>query len=57
MKDKKSPKILIGSPTFYGMQYCLKEFLNGVRSIVYDNYDVLIVDNSRDDNFFHKTCF
>jgi GT2 family glycosyltransferase len=46
------PKVLIGTPTFEGMEYCLKEFLDGVRGIDYSNYDVLFVDNSEEDTFF-----
>lgn len=52
-KDKtKEPKILIGSPTFEGMRYCLKRFLERVREIDYPNYDILFVDNSKGDEFF-----
>lgn len=49
-----SPKILIGSPTFHGMKYCLKEFLESLRAIDYPNYDILLVDNSPEDNFFRE---
>jgi len=46
------PKILVATPTFDGMKYCINEFLDRIRSLTYPLYDILIVDNSRDDSFF-----
>ncbi len=50
----QKPKILVGTPTFEGMKYCLDEFLEGIGNIDYENYDFLIVDNSKNDNFFQE---
>lgn len=48
----ETPRVLIGTPTFEGMRYCLKEFLKSVMSIDYPNYDALLIDNSNGDEFF-----
>ncbi|MBS3107984.1 glycosyltransferase [Candidatus Woesearchaeota archaeon] len=47
-------KVLVGCPTSDYKAYCLKEYLNSVKSLNYDNYDVLIVDNSKTDDYAGK---
>lgn len=47
-------KILVASPVFDGMDYCINEFLNRMRELDYEDYDILIVDNSRKNDFFNK---
>tara|TARA_Y100000310_G_scaffold343385_1_gene450766 strand:+ start:3053 stop:3853 length:801 start_codon:yes stop_codon:yes gene_type:complete len=49
----KNQKILVASPTYKGMQYCQEQFLERITNLDYDNYDVLIVDNSKDDSNFN----
>lgn len=49
-----NPKVLVAAPTFYVMKYCLKEFLESVKNFSYDNYDILLVDNSRNNDFFNE---
>jgi len=51
---ESTPKVLIGTPTFKGMRYCLKEFLNGIRAIDYPDCNFLFVDNSKEDDFFNE---
>ena len=46
-----NPKILVGCPTWEGKKYCLKEYAEAVKKLDYDNFDVLIVDNSKDDSY------
>ncbi len=48
------PKVLVGSPIFEGMKYCVDEFLKSITNLDYENYDILIVDNSRGDSFFEE---
>jgi GT2 family glycosyltransferase len=48
------PKVLIGVPIFEGMNYCMKEFFEGIRALSYPNADVLLVDNSIHDGFFEE---
>lgn len=50
----QKPAVLVGAPIFDGMKYCLKEFLDGVRNLSYGNYEVLLVDNSRTNEFFEE---
>ena len=45
-------KVLVGVPTYSGKKYCQDEFLSRVKSLTYPNYDILIVDNSKEkDNY------
>lgn len=48
------PKVLIGCPTSETFDYCLDEFLGGIRNQTYKNYDLLIVDNSKTDSYIKK---
>jgi len=49
-----NPKILVGSPICEIMTYCKDDFLNSLKNIDYDNYEILIMDNSRIDNLFNE---
>lgn len=46
-----NPKILIATPTHESKYYCLYEWVRNVSSLDYDNYQVLLVDNSPDDEY------
>ncbi len=48
------PKVLIAIPTYDGMSYCLNEFLEAINKLTYSNFDVLIVDNSKTDEYSEK---
>ena len=37
-----------------GMKYCIDRFLDRVKDLAYFYYDVLMVDNSRDDGYFNE---
>src|SRR3989344_9622835 len=41
-----NPKVLIGCPTSYHSEYALKHYKKGIDKIDYNNYEVLIVENS-----------
>lgn len=47
-------KILVACPIYSGMNYCFKEFIDAVKKIDYENYDILLMDNSRENDFFDK---
>ena len=49
-----NPKILVGCPTWEGKKYCLKEYAEALKKLDYDNFDVLIVDNSKDDSYLNE---
>ena len=52
--SKAWPRVLVGCPTYAGKAYCLERFAESVRAIDYPNFDVLLVDNSRDDGKFAR---
>ena len=51
---KYYPKILVGCPTCKDYDYCVEEYLLSLFSLDYPNYDILIVDNSEDDEYYKK---
>src|SRR3989344_4047349 len=46
-------KILVGCPVSDYHLYCTEEYLNTLKSLTYKNYDILLVDNSKEDSFFN----
>ena len=50
----KMKKILVGSPVNEMYDYCIKDYADAIRSLSYSNYDILLVDNSKDDSFYNK---
>ncbi len=50
----EQPKVLIGAPISEDYDYCLNDLLAGINSLDYPNFDVLLVDNSKDETFFNK---
>ena len=48
------PKILIGTPTYSGKFYCIKEWVENIKSVSYDNFDLVLVDNSATDDYKSK---
>ena len=53
-QDKKMKKILVGCPTSNYHEYALKEYAEAVKSFTYPDYDILLVDNSKEDSYFKK---
>ncbi len=50
----EQPKILVGCPASDRHEYCAKEFIEAIKSLSYSNYDILLVDNSKDDRFINS---
>ena len=48
------PRILIGCPTSYHKEYCLERYITGLKNIQYPNFDILLVDNSDNDEYYKK---
>ena len=46
----KLPKVLVGSPTANYKDYCLERFAERIKELDYPNYDILMADNSRDED-------
>jgi len=47
-------RILIGCPTSDYKEYSLKEYLEGIKNLTYKNFDLVLVDNSKNDYYFNK---
>ncbi len=47
-------KVLVGSPVNEMYDYCIKEYVEAITSLSYKNYDILLVDNSKTDDFYKK---
>ena len=47
-------KILVGCPTSQYQDYCLDSYAKVVSNLTYSNYDILLVDNSKDDKYYNK---
>ena len=54
MDIKNNPKILVAAPTFDGMRYCHKQFIDRIKSLSYGDYDILLADNSENNSFFKE---
>lgn len=52
--ENKNPKVLVATPIYEGMNYCLKEFLERIKGLDYKNFDILLVDNSLNEDYFEK---
>ena len=52
-----SPKILVASPLYDKMEYCFDKFIEAVLNIDYDNFQILIIDNSRSNDFIDKISY
>lgn len=50
----RNPKILIGCPTCDRYRYCINQYLKVVKNLDYENYNLLLVDNSKSDSFFNE---
>ena len=48
------PRVLVGCPTSFHKEYALKQYAEIVKSLDYKNYDVLLIDNSPDDDYLSK---
>lgn len=54
MTHAEYPKVLVGCPTSFYKEYCLKEYAESVRAMDYPNFDVLLIDNSKDKGVYIK---
>ena|SRR3989338_8507381 len=46
-------KILMGCPTSSYHKYCINEYVNGIRGLTFSEKKAVLVDNSKDDNYFY----
>ena len=50
----KMKKILVGSPVNEMYDYCINEYTEAIKNLKYKNYDILLVDNSKKEEFYKK---
>jgi len=48
------PKVLVGSPVSRNHSYCTDDYIKGILSLSYNNFDVLLIDNSDDEKFYNE---
>lgn len=51
---EEAPRVLIGSPTYEGKEYCRRAFVKNVRSFTYLNKTFVMVDNSKGTSYSAK---
>ncbi len=49
-----NPKILVGCPTSEHKSYALERYAAGLKSLSYENFDICIVDNSKDNEYLKR---
>lgn len=47
----EQPRVLVGSPVADVKRYCLGNYIEGLRKLTYKNFDVVLVDNSKTDDY------
>lgn len=48
------PRVLIGCPTADVKEYCLQQYMDGLQTITYPNFDIAIEDNSKTNDYAHR---
>ena len=51
---KEFPKVLVGAPNNAKKEYCLERYINRLKELTYPNYEIVLCDNSSDDEFKKK---
>ena len=54
MVKEDQPKVLLACPVYDGKDYIIERFIKRVRELTYENYDILLVDNSKTNDFAKK---
>jgi len=49
-----NPKILLAAPIYDGKEYITERYLERIKELTYDNYDILLVDTSKTTDFAKK---
>jgi SAM-dependent methyltransferase len=53
-KLEKPNKVLVTCPVYDGKAYCFDEWVKMAKSLTYPNYEILVVDNSKTEDFYNK---
>lgn len=54
LETNKEIKVLVGVPVSELYDYCFDEFIHGLKSLTYKNKDVLLIDTSRNENYYKR---
>ena len=54
LKVTMEPKVLVGTITCELYEYCLEEFVHAIKSLDYNNYDAIVIDNSKNKKYINK---
>ncbi|MBI4155165.1 hypothetical protein HY498_03710 [Candidatus Woesearchaeota archaeon] len=46
-------KVLIGCPTYDGKAYCLDKYLESIKNFKFKDYELVLVDNSKTEDYFN----
>ncbi len=46
------PKVLVAAPVYEGARKVIHEFITACKNLDYENFDILLVDNSKEDDFY-----
>lgn len=52
--NAKYPRVLLGCPINIVKDYCLPSWLEMIKTLSYPNYDIYLIDNSRNPNYHKK---
>ena len=52
--NKNLPKILVGSPVYSNKKHITPYWIETVKNLVYENYDIVVVDNSKQNTRFER---
>ena len=53
-KNEEKSKVLVGCPVSDYHEYCTEQYIQAIKNLTYNNYDILLVDNSKDDRFYNS---
>jgi GT2 family glycosyltransferase len=51
---EKYPKVLVGCPTSDYKSYCLDKYAESAKNLTYPNYEILVVDNSKTEDYYAR---
>lgn len=51
---KNTNRVLVTCPVYDGKAYCFDEWVKMAKSLTYPHYDILVVDNSKTEDFYNK---
>jgi len=53
-EEKEKARVLVGCPTSDHKEYCLENYAKALKELSYENFDILLVDNSKGDEYSEK---